>query len=75
MDEIILSVTGMTCGGCVSSVTRVLQAVPGVQQANVTLMPSQATVSYDAGIADPEKLAQAVADAGFTVVASRFPEA
>jgi len=73
MTQIILTITGMTCGGCVSSVTRVLQGVPGVQQANVTLMPSQATVSYDAGLADPEKLAQAVADAGFTVVASRFP--
>lgn len=71
MSKIILTISGMTCGGCVNSVTRVLQAVPGVQQASVTLVPSQATVSYDASLADPEKLAQAVADAGFTVTAHR----
>ncbi|KAB2310394.1 heavy-metal-associated domain-containing protein [Betaproteobacteria bacterium SCN2] len=71
MTETILTISGMTCGGCVNSVTRVLTAVPGVQKADVTLLPSQARVSYDAALADPEKLAQAVADAGFTVTAHR----
>lgn len=71
MSQVILTISGMTCGGCVSSVTRVLQAVPGVQQATVTLVPSEARVSYDAALADPEKLAQAVAEAGFTVTAQR----
>ncbi len=71
MSEIILTLSGMSCGGCVNSVTRVLQAVPGVQQASVTLVPPQATVSYDAALADPEKLAQALAEAGFSVTASR----
>lgn len=69
MTEAILTISGMTCGGCVNSVTRVLQAVPGVQQASVTLVPPQAKVSYDAALADPEKLARAVAEAGFTVTA------
>ena len=69
MTQIVLTISGMTCGGCVSSVTRVLQAVPGVQQASVTLVPPQAVVIYDAALADPEKLAQAVAGAGFTVQA------
>jgi copper chaperone len=75
MSEVILTISGMTCGGCVNSVTKVLQATPGVRQANVTLVPSQAVVSYDAALTDPEKLAQAVAEAGFTVTASRFPAA
>jgi copper chaperone len=75
MSEVILTISGMTCGGCVNSVTRVLQSAPGVQQATVTLVPSQAVVSYDAAVTDPEKLAQAVADAGFTAVASRPPVA
>jgi len=39
MNEITLSVTGMTCGGCVNSVTRVLTALPGVQNAVVPLTP------------------------------------
>jgi copper chaperone len=75
MTEVVLTISGMTCGGCVNSVTRVLQSTPGVQQADVTLVPSQAVVSYDAAVTDPEKLSQAVADAGFTVVASRLPAA
>jgi len=75
MTEVILTISGMTCGCCVNSVTRVLQAVPGVQHVNVTLVPSQAKVSYDAALAAPEKLAQAVAEAGFTVTAQRFAAA
>lgn len=71
MSEVILTISGMTCGGCVSSVTRVLQATPGVQQANVTLVPPQATVSYDAALTNSEQLAQAVAGAGFTVTGSQ----
>ncbi|HQS82013.1 MAG TPA: heavy-metal-associated domain-containing protein [Thiobacillus sp.] len=39
MNEIILSVTGMTCGGCVNSVQKVLAALPGVQNVEVTLHP------------------------------------
>jgi copper chaperone CopZ len=75
MSEIILTIAGMTCGGCVNSVTRVLQATPGVHKASVSLVPSQALVSYDPALASPEQLAQAVADAGFSVTASRIPAA
>jgi copper chaperone len=73
MSEIILSITGMTCGGCVNSVTKVLQSTPGVHQASVSLIPSQAVVSYDAAVATPEQLAKAIEDAGFTVTESRSP--
>lgn len=75
MSEIVLAVTGMTCGGCVNSVTRVLQSTPGVQQASVTLVPSEARVSYDASATNLEQLSKAVADAGFTVTATRHPGA
>jgi copper chaperone len=67
MNEIILSVTGMTCGGCVSSVQKVLAALPGVQSVEVTLTPSQARVVYDATQIDRAALVQAVIDAGFGV--------
>lgn len=66
--KIILSVTGMTCGGCVNSVTRVLQATPGVVSATVTLLPSQAVVEYDTERATSDQLSQAIKDAGFSVV-------
>ena len=67
MSEIILSVTGMTCGGCVSSVQKVLAALPGVQRVEVTLTPGQARVLIDPARGDRAALAQAVIDAGFGV--------
>ena len=67
MDEIILPVTGMTCGGCVNSVHKVLTALPGVQSAEVTLTPGQARVVYDAARVDRAALVQAVVTAGFGV--------
>lgn len=67
MNEIILSVTGMTCGGCVNSVQKVLAALPGVQSVEVTLSPGQARVVVDPAQVDRAALAQAVIDAGFGV--------
>ena len=67
MNEIILSVTGMTCGGCVNSVQKVLAALPGVQRVEVTLTPGQARVLVDPARIDRAALAQAVIDAGFGV--------
>jgi len=67
MNTIQLSVTGMTCGGCVNSVHKVLTALPGVQSVEVTLSPGQALVVYDPARVAPAALVQAVIDAGFGV--------
>jgi len=67
MNEIILSVTGMTCGGCVNSVNKVLTALPGVQSVEVTLTPGQARVAYDPAKLDRAAMVQAIVDAGFGV--------
>lgn len=67
MNTIQLSVTGMTCGGCVNSVHNVLTALPGVQSAEVTLNPGQARVVFDPDRVAPAALVQAVIDAGFGV--------
>jgi CsoR family transcriptional regulator, copper-sensing transcriptional repressor len=47
METIVIPVKGMTCMGCVSSVKRVLGAVPGVGSAEVSLEKAQAEVAYD----------------------------
>jgi len=65
MNDIQLTVTGMTCGGCVASVQKVLSALPGVQTAEVTLTPGQARVVYDPARVDRDALIQAVVGAGF----------
>lgn len=67
MKEITLSVTGMTCGGCVGSVQRVLAALPGVQRADVTLAPGEARVVYDETRIGRDALVRAIVDAGFGV--------
>ena len=69
MDNLELNVTGMSCQGCVASVTRVLKAVPGVESVDVTLKPGQATVRYDASKVAPPRLKSAIEDAGYDVTA------
>ncbi len=65
METTTLKIDGMTCMGCVNSVTRVLKGAPGVADARVTLEPAQAIVQYDAALTDPAQLKHAVEDAGF----------
>lgn len=65
METTLLKIEGMTCGGCVKSVTRTLQGVAGVQGVDVSLENGSAKVTYDpakAGVAD---LKRAVERAGF----------
>ena len=69
MQTITLKVEGMTCGGCVASVTRVLKAVPGVADAKVQLAPGIAEVSYDPARTDAPALKAAIEDAGYAVAA------
>jgi copper chaperone len=69
METTKLDVRGMTCGGCVASVTRVLKAGPGVDDVAVTLQPGAATVTFDPGRTSIAALRTAVEDAGFDVVA------
>ncbi len=56
-----LKVTGMTCGGCVSSVERVVRKVPGVTDVKVTLEDGRLVV--DGG--EREAVVKAVEKAGF----------
>ena len=67
METITMSVQGMTCGGCVASVTRVLKAVPGVSDVTVTRSPDAATVTYDPAQTGVPALRTAVEDAGYDV--------
>jgi len=63
MAEIRLSIAGMMCAGCVSSVDEALNSVPGVTAAQVNLGERTATVSGDFSM---DALQAAVTKAGFT---------
>lgn len=67
METTRLNVQGMSCQGCVASVTRVLKAVPGVTDAAVTLHPGSAAVTYDPARTDVAALAAAITGAGYAV--------
>ena len=61
-ETIRLSIAGMTCAGCVSSVEKALQGVAGVETAQVNLAERTALV---AGTAEPNQLLKAVKQAGY----------
>lgn len=62
---VTIAIDGMTCQGCIKSVTRALLAVPGVSQADVSLDQSRAQIIYDESLTGPESLTGAIAEAGF----------
>jgi len=62
MSEVVLNVSNMKCGGCVSSVEKALNALDGVDSVNVSLDDKRATIT---GTADPAFLAKVVTDAGY----------
>ena len=55
----------MTCGGCVKSVTRILEGVEGVAKAEVSLEGKSALIEFDPAKTDPAALIEAVEDGGF----------
>lgn len=65
METITLKIDGMTCGGCVSSVTRVLSETAGVSNAQVDLASGTAVVQFDAAQTSAVALIDVVEDAGF----------
>jgi copper chaperone len=64
--ETTFTISGMSCGGCVNSVTRVLRAVPGIEPLHVEV--GQAKVRIDPGQATVEAARKAIERAGFRVV-------
>ncbi|WP_031405692.1 heavy-metal-associated domain-containing protein [Thiomonas sp. FB-Cd] len=62
MQTTTLGISGMTCQHCVAAVTKALQAVPGVQSAQVDLAQGKASVD---GSAPVQLLIDAVAKAGY----------
>ncbi|WP_455019843.1 heavy-metal-associated domain-containing protein [Kingella denitrificans] len=65
MATVTLNIDGMTCGGCVKSVTKVLNDLDGVHSATVSLENKNAQVEFDEGKIQIAQLVEAVEDAGF----------
>jgi copper chaperone CopZ len=60
------TVTGMTCGHCVMSVTEEVQEIPGVENVEVVLATGSLTVTSAAPV-DDQAVKAAVEDAGYAL--------
>ncbi len=65
METTTIKVDGMSCGGCVKSVTGVLTALDGVAKAEVSLEQKQAVVEFDTAKLTRDQLKAVIEDAGF----------
>jgi copper chaperone CopZ len=61
-----VTVTGMTCGHCVASVSEEIGEVVGVQNVDVVLETGEVTITSGAPL-DPADVEAAVAEAGYVL--------
>lgn len=66
----VLNVTGMTCGGCATSVKRALGALPGITGVEVWLPKNQVEVQFDEGKVKIEQMRTTLQGAGYDVAAA-----
>ena len=65
--SIVVAVEGMTCGGCVRRLERLLNELEEVDSATVSLDPGQAMVN---GTASAARIEEVITEAGFVVPAA-----
>lgn len=70
--SVTLRINGMTCGGCVFAVRKVLSRLPGVSRADVSYEKSWAVVTYDPKLVTTAQMIAAIKTLGYsaTVAAS-----
>jgi copper chaperone CopZ len=66
METLVLGIGGMKSGTCAGNIEKRLYGVDGVQSAVVSFSQETAEIVYDPSQTDAEKLANAVAEAGYT---------
>ena len=69
--EAVLTIENMTCGSCAAAARQSLVRLDGVKDANVTVDPPQAVVTYDPTKISPDALAKATAAAGYPATVKR----
>lgn len=62
---VVLKTSGMTCGACISKVSKALQTERGVAATEVDLAGGWVIAGYDSKQVAPERLAQKVAATGY----------
>lgn len=70
-----LSVKGMTCGACTSSVEGGFKNVPGIKSMSVSLLSERAVIEHDASVISPAAIAEIIEDRGFDAAILETTEA
>ena len=63
----VLSVTGMKCGGCEANVISKLSPIDGVISVSAAFKANEVTIQFDDTQIDLDSLVKVISDAGFTV--------
>jgi len=69
IDKRLFRTTGITCGGCVNSVTKVLSALPGVLAVTVDIPLKQATVETVHGTVTDDAIGEALRSTAYQFIA------
>lgn len=67
-ERMVISIKGMTDGGCVNKVTDALNKIDGVKSAEVSFKPGTAVVIFESGKTNDEALLKAVTKLGYKAV-------
>ncbi len=65
--ELSLTVTGMSCGGCESAVTRALSMVEGISDVTASHRDQSVSLRYDPEKIRPAKIAERIELLGYEV--------
>lgn len=69
-ESVVLTVTGMKCGGCETNVTDKLQAIDGIVSVKASSKDKTVSVDFDAEKTGLDAIKNAITSAGFTVQSS-----
>ena len=67
MEQVVLTVKGMSCGHCVKAVEDSVGALQGVQKVDVQLNEGKVNVSFDSGQVSLEEIKETIDDQGYDV--------
>jgi copper chaperone len=67
VNDLTLTVTGMTCGGCESAVRRALTMIDGVQDVTASHAGNTVTLRYDPAKIAPDAIAKRIELLGYQV--------
>jgi copper chaperone len=69
-EQMTLTVSGMSCGGCENAVQRAVSALAGVSDVAASHRDNRVTLTYDPDKVDRAAIAERIVDAGYQVSSS-----